>query len=224
MMLSQWLSRRWPRPSRPAAPLQSSRRRSVKLSVEQLEDRLAPAVVFSVPDFFDQDTWTVTGDGDGDDKAFFGTPFTPSFLGLAPTFTFDGNVSVPDNTEIQAATPNGVAIVIYVTKDLTLGQNVFINFAATNATPGPGGGQAGSGGAGGAGGQGSMGGRGGAGGEGTRSDIGAQNGGFGNLPLDGFLALAGGLGLNGTKGFNQGSNPHFSPAPIFDSWLAALIV
>src|SRR5262245_43455704 len=104
------------------------------LAIERLEDRLTPAVII---DGFNNDPtlWSISGDGDNNDRAFFGTPFVTTMVNDVPTFYVAGSVTVPDGTEIKGLKQTALV----VGGDFTLGQNVTINFAANGTTAGPGG-------------------------------------------------------------------------------------
>jgi hypothetical protein len=187
--------------TRRVSPKRRPARRSA-LGIERLEDRLVPAVIINGVNA-DPDLWSISGDGDGDDRAFFGTPFVTAVVSSVPTFYMAGNVTVPDGTEIKGLTQTALV----VGGNFTLGKNVFINFAANGTSPGPGGGAPGDGGQNGTGGAGTAGGAGGAGAV-SSSASGSWGKDGGSAAMDPVTHRAepgvGGLsGQAGTPGFNQ---------------------
>ena len=70
--------------------------------MERLEDRLVPAVIIDGSNA-NPALWSISGDGDGNDRAFFGTPFITAMKSNVPTFYMAGNVTVPDGTEIKGS-------------------------------------------------------------------------------------------------------------------------
>lgn len=163
----------WAKKSRNTSRKRSS---SVRLELNALEDRVVPSTVVLYGDIDQPNNWTITGDGDGNDRALFGVPFTAQriFPLLGQTqygdqqytfidqFSFADSVTIPANTTITGL--SRVPISLVFGNNLTVGSGSFFDFAAHGTTPGPGGGAGGQGGNGGPGGQGGTGGTGGAGG------------------------------------------------------------
>src|SRR5262245_12043542 len=64
-------------------------RPAARLGVEGLEDRLAPALVI-----LNTTNLTTSGDGDNDDKAFYGNKFTASVVDGVAQFRFAGDLDL----------------------------------------------------------------------------------------------------------------------------------
>jgi hypothetical protein len=143
-----------------------------------LEDRLVPSQVT-----MNTDTLTISGDGDNNDHAFYGVPFTASVVDGVAQFRIAGDLNVPSGDRITVTGSRPAAL--FVGNDLTIGGGTTFDASANGSAPGPGGGWGGgtqggphAGGSGGAPGVGGSPGAGGAGG--TFTGLGPQSGGGGS--------------------------------------------
>ncbi|MCS7468642.1 beta-propeller fold lactonase family protein [Stieleria sp. ICT_E10.1] len=134
--------------------------------------------------------------------------------GTIAQFRFAGDLFLPDHSIVRVVGNRARGVSFHVAGDIYLGDNVVFEFAATENSPGPGGGERGYGGSSGFGGEGGFGGEngyGGVGGFGAFFDdlTPGEEGEFGELAFDGepgYQGTAGEPGESGQAGIN-GGNP-----------------